>query len=251
MNGILSLIFMLSMNSLVNDVTFNIANYFIDHLSELESKNIRDISKDSYTSTTSIMKFCQLFGFSSYNDFKSMFIFTLKDRMRQLHRKLKEESIENLMNKIISISDNKIDEEIFLKSIENFVDAIHESKCIYFYGAVFPLNLCMSFGEDMTIMGIPVHFVQTSYEFKDISKKEGIHVIITYTGRYIEQRKIQYIKILEAADKIALISREQEYSDNIDIIVPLPKTQSIDYDDVVLLFILDMIKFSYYRKYFK
>lgn len=251
MNGILSLIFMLSINSLDKNVTYNIANYFIEHLNEIESKNIREVSKDSYTSTTSLLKFCQLLGFDSYNEFKNQFVYTLKDRIRQLHRKLKEETEEEFLDKIINLSIFGMDKDKFLQGIEELVDSIHQEKVIYFYGAVFPLNLCVSFGEDMTIMGIPVHFIQISYKSEQIHIKEGLHIILTYTGRFIEQRKFHYLQIVDNAKKSVLISREQEYVGDVDIILPLPKTKTIDYDDAILLFILDMIKLRYYQKYFK
>ena len=98
MNGVLSLIFMLSLNLLDTNVTYCIANYIIDHVKDIEDKNIREISKDSYTSTTSIIKFCHLLGFNSYNEFKSSFVFTYKDRLRQLHRKLNDEKVDELFN---------------------------------------------------------------------------------------------------------------------------------------------------------
>lgn len=252
MNGILSLIFMLTINSLDKSVTYNIANYIIDHVDDIEKKNIREISKDSYTSTTSIMKFCQLLGFDSYNDFKSMFVYTVRDRMRQLHRKVKEESVDELLNELIHLSnDISLDKLSYIETIDKLVDIIHEKKEIYIYGAVFPINLCVSFAEDMTIMGVPVHFVQVGYTTGELPKQKGVHLIVTYTGRFIKQRELHYIDIVDNAEVSALISREQEYVGNVDIVLPFPHTKSIDYDDPILLFILDMIKLRYYEKYYK
>lgn len=249
MNGILSLIFMLSINSLDKNVTYNIANYFIDHLKEVEAKNIREVSKDSFTSTTSLMKFCQLLGFASYNEFKIIFSYTVKDRERQLHEKIKNQTVDELMEKIINLSDMKINLSEFLSNLDCFVDVIHQQKCIYFYGATFPLNLCSSFAEDMTIMGVPVHLVQIPYKIEPLVRKDALHAIVTYSGRFIEQRKLYYLKIIDFAEKTALISREEDI-ENIDYSIKLPFTKHIDYDDVILLFILDIIKLKYYQKYF-
>lgn len=251
MNGILSLIFILTINSLDKTVIYNIAHYFIDHINDIETKNIRDVSNDSFTSTTSIKKFCQLIGFDSYNEFKTVFLSTLKDRKRQLHRKVKDESLDDLFKKIEQISNSTINKEELLLSIETLVDIMHENKQLYIYGAVFPINICLSFAEDMTIMGVPVHFVQTSYDNGQSLNNDTVNMIISYTGRYIQQRKILYFKIIDNAKKSILISHEREHKNEVDVFIPLPKTKSIDYDDAIFVLLLSMIKYRYYYKYYQ
>lgn len=251
MNGILSLIYMLSLNSLDRNVTYNIANYIIAHIHDVESMNIREISKKTFTSTTSMMKFCQLLGFDSYNDFKFMFSYTLKDCIRQLHRKIQDESLEDLFDEINHLSKEELNRNDFLNSIESFVDILYQKKELYIHGAVFPINLCMSFAEDMTIMGIPVHFVQGGYSVNKLPKNEGVHLIISYTGRFITQRKLDYIKIVDCTEFSALFSRKTEDVKGIDFVFPFPKSKSVDFDDVILLYILDIIKLIFYKKYYK
>ena len=60
MNNVLSLIFLLSQNTLKNDLMYNIAFYIIEHINEMEEKSIKQLSEECFTSTSSIIKFYQL-----------------------------------------------------------------------------------------------------------------------------------------------------------------------------------------------
>lgn len=52
----------------LNDLEKQIVSYMQDHISDLKSIGIRQMAKDNYTSTSTIYKLCNKFGFEGYSD---------------------------------------------------------------------------------------------------------------------------------------------------------------------------------------
>ena len=179
MNNVLSLIFLLSQNTLKNDLMYNIAFYIIEHINEMEEKSIKQLAEECFTSTSSIIKFYQMIGFNSYSEFKRQLLSNLEARGLQLYEKHQYLTEDELMNKIDMFSIDKIDRESFISRMNNIVSYILDKKRIYFYGAVFPINLIQSFCEDMSVMKIPVHGMQISRGKNQIVEREGVHIIIS------------------------------------------------------------------------
>lgn len=245
MNTVLSLIIMLCQNTLKTDITYTIACYIIEHIEEMKNKSIKQLSEDCFTSTTSIIKFCQLLGFDSYSEFRKQLLSNYETRKIQLRDKQNLISVDELFNKIADLSNQKIDKTDFLNRVNEIVNYIKEKKKIYFYGAVFPLALTQSFIEDMLVMGVVVLNQQISRGNNCFEEKEGVHFILTLTGRYIETKRNEYKKLCEINKPTILISKETEYIGNVTLNIPFPKTKSTDYDDIILLLILDIIKLKY------
>ena len=247
MNTVLSLIFLLSQNTLKNDLMYNIAFYIIEHIYEMENKSIKQLAEDCYTSTSSIIKFYQLIGFDNYSEFKRQLLSNFEVRKIQLHEKHQNLTEEDLMNKIDMFSIQKIDREDFLNRINQIVDHILDKKRIYFYGTVFPINLIQSFCEDMSIMKVPVHGIQISRGRNKISEREGVHIILSLSGRYMQIRFDEYQMLCNTNTPTILFSKEKEYIGDVSLNIPLPETLSSDFDDIILLLILDIIKLKCYK----
>lgn len=247
MNNVLSLIFLLSQNTLKNDLMYNIAFYIIEHINEMEEKSIKQLAEECFTSTSSIIKFYQMIGFNSYSEFKRQLLSNLEARGLQLYEKHQYLTEDELMNKIDMFSIDKIDRESFISRINNIVSYILDKKRIYFYGAVFPINLIQSFCEDMSVMKIPVHGMQISRGKNQIVEREGVHIIISLSGRYMQTRYDEYQMLCQMNKPTVLLSKEKEYIGDVSLNIPLPETLSTDYDDLILLLILDLIKFKCYK----
>ena len=247
MNTVLSLIVMLSQNTLKADITNTIACYIIEHMDEMHDKSIKQLSEDCYTSTTSINKFCSLLGFNSYSEFKTQLLSNFKTRKMQLKDKHEQLNVDDLFCKINEISEEKIDKTIFFEMINYLVELIKEKKKIYFYGAVFPLALTQAFIEDMSVMNVVVFNKQLSRGINDFDCHKGVHIILTLSGRYLETKRSEYNKLCQINKPTVLISKEKEYIGNVTMNIPMPNTKSTDYDDIILLLLLDIIKLKYYE----
>lgn len=240
MNTVLSLIIMIRQNSLKQDNNYIIADYIIKNVHDMEKKSIKQLSEDCFVSTTSIIKFCKLLGMNTYSEFKSMLISTIKTRKMQLIEKNKYLNSEEILNHIISFS---LDADVLQlkKEINQVIEQIKQYKEIHIYGATFPLALATSFAEDMAIKGIYVNIHQYNYEVSYINKQEGVHIVVTYSGRFIEVNRNTYMQIISMDNPSVLISQKLDNKGVVDYSIQLPNTISSQYDDIILLLLFDYI----------
>lgn len=247
MNTVLSLIVLLQQNSLEKNNSYILANYIIQHINQMEHIGIKEISDTCHTSTNTILKFCKSLGFSTYQQFKSQLISTAKTRLMQLEEKNQTMEINELINQIDHMSKDKFDKDLFKNQINQIVYSIQQYRIIHLYGATFPLALSQSFIEDMALLGITVNIHQSGYGIEDVKIEEGIYIIISYSGRFIDINGNKYRKIITTNQPIIVISKIKENIEDIDYFLQMPNIKSNNYDDIILLLIYDCILFKFYR----
>ena len=99
----------------------------------------------------------------------------------------------------------------------------------------------------MALLGITVNIHQSGYGIEDVKIEEGIHIIISYSGRFIDINGNKYRKIITTNQPIIVISKIKENIEDIDYFLQMPNTKSNNYDDIILLLIYDCILFKFYR----
>ncbi|WP_296880257.1 hypothetical protein [Thomasclavelia sp.] len=248
MNTVLGLIILIAQNNLEKGISYNLANYIIDHLDAINEMSMQELSKNCYISTSSIIKFCRMLGFSSYNDLKKQLQSTIQTRKLQLDEKQAMLTVDDLIEHMQHLSPDKI---LIKDKIDQIVEIIHETKKIYIYGAVFPVMLTQPFCEDMTIMNVPVHLEHISYNPLEIEQKDGMVLIISISGRFVETHQNEYHRICKLNSNTVLISQDINHLDDLKLNIEVPKTISCEYDDLLVLLILDLIKHCYYKKYYQ
>ena len=80
----------------LNDLEKQIVRYIQEHLTDLKSIGIRQMAKDNYTSTSTIYKLCNKFGFDGYSDM----IYRLSDNN---HSSSKHKKYENYLPHFIQL----------------------------------------------------------------------------------------------------------------------------------------------------
>ena len=251
MNTVLALIILLAQNNLEKGITYNLSNYIIDHLYEINNMSMQELSKDAYISTSSIIKYCRLLGFNSYSDFKWQLRSTILNRKLQLDEKEENITLDKLLEKMQSYTLDVINKDELFEKVKNTAITINKTKKLYVYGAAFPVMLTQSLCEDMAIMGVSVHMEHISYAPLNIDKKDGAVMIITISGRFQETHQSEYQKMCLLNPDTILLSQDSQHVKNIKIYFNLPKTDSSEYDDIILLLILDMIKHQYYQMFYQ
>lgn len=242
MNTILSLIIMILQNSLKQDNNYIIASYILQNIEEFSSKSIQEVAQDCHVSTNTLNRFCAMLGFDSYRHFRSMLVSTINNRKEQLIEKNQNIHPDTFLEEIKQYSKTKFDFTSFQDRLNNLIEEIHISKKIHLYAATFPLSLSQSFIEDMAILGVQVFVHQLNYaDDKMITDTEGIHILISYSGRFMEVNHQHYQEFLRQRHTYILSQSNVETNH----IILLPKTESIYYDDFIYLHILDYIVLQY------
>lgn len=252
MNTVLGLIILLSQNNIEKGIAYNLSNFIIDNLAEINNMSMQELAKRCFISTSSVIKYCRLLGFNSYSDFKWQLQSTYQNRKLQLFEKQEKISFEKLFEKIQNLSIVPINQTELFEKVSDTAKIINQTKSIYIYGAVFPVMLTQAFCEDMLMMGVAVHMKHISYAPLEIENNNNDTVmIISISGRFQETHQAEYQKMCQLNPNTILFSQDIEHINNLKINFALPKTDSSEYDDLVLLLTLDMIKNKYYLDFYQ
>lgn len=247
MNTILSIIIQIKQNTFKTDNNYIIASYILKNIDLIESKSIQEVAQECYVSTNTVLRFCQLIGFNTYRRFKSILIATVKNRESQLKEKNKSIDPNMLLRCLIKFDQSSFDLDRLKSTLDDLIDEIIKYKVIHLYGATYPLALAQSFIEDMALLKVVVHVHQVSYSSKKIvSCDDGLHIIISYSGRFMEANRNHYREITRMEKPAVLISKATENLGDIDYLVQMPSTASSHYDDLALMIIYDYILINYY-----
>lgn len=249
MNTVLSIIILIRQNDLKIDSNYIIASYILENINEIESKTIQEVANDCHVSTNTVLRFCQMLGFNTYRRFKSILISTIQNRKEQIKEKNKNIDTHQLLVNLKQFDKVGFNLSEFKNSLDDVVEEIIKYKVIHLYAASYPLALAQSFVEDMALLGVIVYIHQVSYSLdKLVQNTEGIHIVISYSGRFMEINRSNYREILSMSYPTVLISKAKENIGDVDYFVRMPNISSSHYDDIVLLVIYDYLLICYYFK---
>ena len=142
----------------LNNLEKQIVSYIQEHLIELKSIGIRQMAKDNYTSTSTIYKLCDKFGFDGYSD---------------------------MIYHLTSTKDNAIDlQSKYNEYHEQFSYIIHDkSKRIIVFGLGFSAPIAEYMQQRLTLLGYStmcvVHMEMFSQHFFD----NTIFIVVSYSGK--------------------------------------------------------------------
>lgn len=240
---------------LKRDVNYTIARYIIENYVDCEKITLKQVCEECYISRASVIRFCELFGFSSWVSFHQFLTRMKRVKDNQMKNRLSKLELEDLYQQIKYITNSTAD---FIKSIKRdvqiVVKAIHDSKRIYLFGAVYPLSIATSFQTDMTATGKVVYSdLQRDHYLVELMKEGDLAIIITVTGRYITEGKKKFNSICHSPAKLMLISSSNQYaglpSINYYIHMKTQNQSMIKIHDYFLMMFLDIVYVTYYRQY--
>lgn len=241
MNTVLSLLLMALLSEDPDSNNCNIAKYLFFHINEAEHLSLQSLADACFVSKAAVIKFIKHLGFSSYSQFKSHFSLTLKSRKIQLEKKFEGVDDVEVLDKIYCISNNDISLENLREKAEALAELLISKKRMNLYGAVFPLNLSLSFIEDMAMAGIHImpYELKVNEEFPDKSK--DFNCLITLSGRWIESDRFGFEKILHSNSVSAVISTKDYVSNMASLPIVLPTASNADLEHVILLLFWELV----------
>ena len=229
MNTIISMLLLFVYNSLNKDVYYDIAVYILDHLDEMESISIENIAHNCHTSTITIKKFYNLLGIESFKKFKTLLNDTRVGRLEQIKFRYSQINEEEIFEQVKILSHNKLlRKEVFMSDIEKVVDFIYDAKRTYINGSIFPLALTLNdYNEDDLLF------------------------IITITGRYLMQNKQSFLKMYESSAKKVILTQNSIFQTFyvFDCMIPLYGSDDSETENLIVIEILNLIKYRYFMKY--
>ena len=142
----------------LNDLEKQIIAYIQDHQHDLKSIGIRQMAKDNYTSTSTIYKLCNKFGFSGYSDMIYHLTLTQdkKENSLQSHHELKKQFMSLIQDK---------------------------SKRIIVFGLGFSAPIAEYIQQRLTLFGYATMSVVHMEMFHPSLQDNTIFIVISYSGK--------------------------------------------------------------------
>lgn len=142
----------------LNNLEKQIVEYMQNHISELKSIGIRQMAKDNYTSTSTIYKLCNKFGFEGYSD---------------------------MIYHLTSTKDNTIDfSKKYNEYKQSFTSLVcDQSKRIIVYGLGFSFSVAEYIQQRLTLLGYQALCVVHMEMLSDLFNDDTILIVISYSGQ--------------------------------------------------------------------
>lgn len=248
MNTLLSMWLLTLNHALVHDTDYMIAQYFVTHYQSLPSISITSAAGECFTSPATINKFCQKFGFQSFQDMKSQSEYFYNIR------------IDQMMHRFDIFDESELKQYFSKDTWDSYVELanqaaqlIHESQQTTIVGATYPLALASNFQEDMIMMGKLILYHQCLLFRDTVSFGESdVLMVVSVTGRIFSHNQELYNRIFNSGAKIILIS-QQLFCDRDDasVFIKIPGNTDDEFVNFRLLAIYYLIKYRYFCKFYK
>lgn len=141
----------------LNDLEKQILSYMKEHMNELKSIGIRQMAKDNYTSTSTIYKLCNKFGFDGYSDMIYHLTFT-KDNTTHLKEQYHEYK-------------------------DSFQNSLKKSKRIVVFGLGFSAPIAEYIQQRLTLLGYQALCVIHMEMFNEVYHDDTLFIVISYSGQ--------------------------------------------------------------------
>ena len=247
MNTLLSRLIVYINSCVKKDVIYEIARYIIKNYSYCQNITLKDIMDECYVSRASVTRFCEYFGFHSWNNFQSFLVKTKKVKEQQIESRFSNIDIESIYDHLCYIAKNDSLEfkNNLKKEINALVEIINQSSRIY---------LAVDFQINMISISKTVYSdFQSESDYLEPMNEDDLAIILTASGRYVGECKSKFNLICNNAGKKAVISCSNRYSSlqyiNHYLYIPTTNKNSfVDFDYYTIL-ILDLIYIEYNLKY--
>lgn len=142
----------------LNDLEKQIVSYMQSHITDLKSIGIRQMAKDNYTSTSTIYKLCNKFGFEGYSD---------------------------MVYHLTSTKDTHLDfKERYSEYKDSFSSLVHDqSKQFIVFGLGFSSPIAEYIQQRLTLLGYRAICVVHMEMFNHIFQENTVFIVISYSGQ--------------------------------------------------------------------
>lgn len=202
-----------------------IKNYILNNLDTIENLTARDLGKSTFTSASSIVRFCNKLGYKGYSDFKMKLLIELKNNSKDdsnYNMTIEEkENTVSLIKKITEIQKKAILEtskELSFEKMNKIKKWIHDAETIDFYAYDLNINLA-HYASTQLLYARKKSTVHDATNMRTLnallSNEKNLAIIISQTGE--NSRLIELIKILKDNNTKIIVITSSEKSTIADL----------------------------------
>ncbi|MFV0393550.1 MAG: MurR/RpiR family transcriptional regulator [Coprobacillaceae bacterium] len=249
MNILISRILTYLNGTLMFDEYYLFCLYVVNHYRYFEDIELSDIVADQKISKESILAFCDLLGFSSFEQFKQTLLQDYTLRTDQIHARMLGTNSEDIINKM----ETSLSKEELQAFVSKLCKVLYEVKRIILIGPLYPISIAVEFQTDFITFGKPV--IQYHHFDQQIRVNEDdIIIYISATGRSMGDFKIINEKTNAEKAKSLLITQnkiftEGEHKPGSHVLHIPGKFDGIHFYHQIM-FLFDAIRIQYYQQFY-
>lgn len=168
-----------------------ISNYIIENSEEVVNLSSRELARNTFTNSTTIIRFIKKLGYHSYNDFKINLLYDLKNEIynkEELHLG-EQENIYTILNKLTSLHEQVIFETKKNMNIDNIIaisKILNESHEINFFATDANMAIAEYVSHNLFLIGKKSN-VYSSIDkillYNNVSQDSSSIIVITRQGQ--------------------------------------------------------------------
>ena len=145
-------------NKIFSNTEQAIANYILKNYREFANLSTRQLAKETFTSSATIVRFAQKLGFEGYSDFKTKFLAAVMEQWADPPNKFitDKDSINDIVEKVAGIEISALKETREKININSFIRAanyLSQAEYIDIYAMNMNLNLAKMAAESFIVAG--------------------------------------------------------------------------------------------------
>lgn len=230
----------------LNKSEFEVLTYISNNVDKVSKINIADLAKDTYVSTTTIIRLCKKLGYSGFTELK----YELKKASRE-KSKIEELNYDEIIKKRL-FDIEKTSELINFDTIDNIIELISKKK-IHFFGKGLSNIACEYITNQfllVNLLAINHSNTHIAYLYADKMNEEDIVFVLSLSGETEQPLRLARIAKSRGATVVSVTSMGMNTLAkiaDINLYVHTEKDERVEFDNmsrapVLMLFqvILDM-----------
>ena len=266
----LSIIEEMSKTNQFSHLEQEIINYIFINNEEIAHMTITELAKNTYSSNSTIIRFCQKLGFKGYKDFKIAFIQDLeKNRTYKenidvnipFHIFSSPSEISNNIKAVMSLSIETCYKNLDVKKLYKISEYIFNSQHVFCYASGNSLINLQSFENKLIKLGIYLNIATIRWDAEPYSyyaTQKDCAIFLTYSARnetYLKNARI--LKSKRCPIIVISSNKDSELAKIADFLFIIPHHQSdLDniaefYSQVAFEYILNVMYSYIYKLHFE
>ena len=246
----------------------DIADFILENPKRIINMSIRELSKETYSSPTTILRLCKKVGVNGYQEFRILFNTEINSEIFNANVSENvpfnfKDSLNSIANNIATINIRGIQDSLAMLDFEQMhkiIQLFEESKTIDIYGDGSSLLSADEFRLKMLRLGVDVHieenFSNQCYQAVN-SDSHHIAILISHSGKSLNVQKLltilkkKNIKIITiTSDSTSIIAKQADYVIQNGSFENLYLTEKLEMysSHTTVHFILDCLYSFYYIK---
>ncbi len=248
----------------------DLAKYIYDHKVEVSQMNVSELTKETYVSAGSLIRFLQKIGYAGFKEFKEALIRDIE------HSKYLKNSVDfnkpfhnysntlDVLNSLSSLYKETIDvirSTLDIQQIERITEHIYSCKRIFLYGIGDSNITCSSFANRLIKLDMNAYLANNNGEGQTFAlnmNKDDVVFFVSYTGKKSLEGSFEIVGDTEAYIVTITANQDSVFAKDADEVISIQYNEGDDdekistfYSQLTFDFIFNVIYSLLYNKVHK